>query len=241
MMCRRGRFQAVARICSVFVVLLVISEAADRVGIRRLDLPAYDVKHGSGNFTGFNSVDLQKFYIVQKQPAIRSQISPPGGQKPCLGRLPNGDLLATQQLQGAIALRRSADAGRTWTVPRRIDGLGSAQIPGHPLMMPDGRLLIVYGNRQFPFGVQAIASRDGGRTWDTDHPIILAWFSWDHHCGYPRSVLLPDGNIVTAYYARIFTGVPDEIVYTPTNREPGPDVIGHSIRWRPPGNWPTRK
>ena len=142
---------------------------------------------------------------------------------------------------GVIGLTESADAGRTWTVPRRIDGLGSTQIPGHPLMMPDGRLLIVYGNRQFPFGVQAIASRDGGRTWDTDHPIILAWFSWDHHCGYPRSVLLPDGNIVTAYYARIFTGVPDEIVYTPTNREPGPDVIGHSVRWRPPGNWPTRK
>ena len=142
---------------------------------------------------------------------------------------------------GVVGVVESNDGGRTWTAPRRIQGLGSAQIPGYPLALPDGRLLIIYGNRQFPFGVQAIASRDNGRTWDTDHPILLAWFSWDHHCGYPRSVLLPDGNIVTSYYARIFTGVPDRIVYTPSNRDPRPDVIGHSVRWRPPVDWPVNQ
>ena len=64
--------------------LLTVSLADHRPRAPRLDLPAYEVHHGSGNFTGFNSVDLQKLYIVQKQPAIRSQIRPPRGQKPCL-------------------------------------------------------------------------------------------------------------------------------------------------------------
>ena len=98
--------------------------------------------------------------------------------------------------------------------------------------------MIIYGNRQLPFGVQAIASRDGGRTWDTDHPLILAWFSWDHHCGNPRSVLLQDGSILTAYYARMLTEAPDGIVYTPTDRDPSPDVVAHSLRWSVPDDWP---
>jgi len=49
-----------------------------------------------------------------------------------------------------------------------------AQVPGFPLRLQDGRLLLIYGNRQFPFGCQVIASRDDGRTWDLDHPLILS-------------------------------------------------------------------
>ena len=112
----------------------------------------------------------------------------------------------------------------------RLEAMGDIEIV-------DGRLLIVYGNRQFPFGAQAIASRDGGETWDSEHPIILAWFSWDNYCGHPRSVLLPDGSVVTGYYARVFTGA-HEIVLTPTARNPDPDVVGHCLRWRVADDWP---
>jgi len=72
-----------------------------------------------------------------------------------------------------VTITESDDMGRTWTEPRRI-GLGMAQVPAFPLLLSDDRLLLVYGNRQFPFGCQVIASRDHGQTWDLDHPLILS-------------------------------------------------------------------
>ena len=126
-----------------------------------------------------------------------------------------------------VTIIESEDQGRTWTEPRRI-GLGMAQVPAFPLHMPDGRLLLIYGNRQFPFGSQVIASRDEGRTWDLDHPLILSWFSWDNYGGHPRSLIMPDGSILTGYYVRIFKESP----------KVAGDLVSHIVRWRVPDDWP---
>ena len=127
-----------------------------------------------------------------------------------------------------VTISRSADGGRTWTEPRRI-GLGMAQVPAFPLQLEDGRLLLIYGNRQFPFGCQAIASRDGGETWSLDQPLMLSWFSWDNYGGHPRSLMLPDGSILTGYYVRMFKEDP----------EVNQDLASHVVRWRPPDDWPA--
>ncbi len=109
-------------------------------------------------------------------------------------RLPNGRLLAFVRLDtayttevwdkrdqtgeeavneggGMMALMESCDDGYTWTEPALI-GLGAAQIPAFPIPPADGRIILTYGNRQFPFGIQAIASRDEGRTWDTNNVTV---------------------------------------------------------------------
>ena len=101
-------------------------------------------------------------------------------------------------------------------------------MPGFPLLLPDGRLLLIHGNRQFPFGSQVLASRDGGKTWDLDHSLILSWFSWDNYGGHPRSILMPDGSIITGYYVRMF------------KEDPGvtKDLTSHVVRWRVPEDWP---
>lgn len=131
--------------------------------------------------------------------------------------------------EGGASLRtvRSFDAGKTWSEGEQF-GLGAAQVPGFPLSLPDGRLLLVYGNRQFPFGAQAILSHDEGRTWSVEEPLVLSWFSWDAYCGHPRSLILPSGEILTGYYTRVF-------------KEQGPneDVVSHVVRWAIPGGWPT--
>ena len=130
---------------------------------------------------------------------------------------------------GTMALMESRDDGVTWTDPERI-GLGAAQIPAFPVLLPDGRIILTYGNRQFPFGAQAIASRDDGRTWDTKNFLMLAWSSWTNLGGHPRSILMPDGSIITGYYAHYFKDH--------QGGNENHDLVSHCLRWTPPDDWP---
>lgn len=111
-----------------------------------------------------------------------------------LGR--NRWLAAAREKQ--VDLIRSDDNGRTWSEPESVTGRN--EINGHLLRMADGRILLSYGVRvEGRFGVCAKFSDDEGRTWG---PVfrIAASREWD--CGYPSSVQLPGGEIVTAWYAK---------------------------------------
>jgi hypothetical protein len=72
--------------------------------------------------------------------------------------------------------------------------------PAHLLELRDGRILCTYGYRRKPFGVRASISKDGGRTWDTQTEIILRDDGGTHDLGYPSSVELPDGRVLTTYW-----------------------------------------
>ena len=43
-------------------------------------------------------------------------------------------------------------------------------------------------------------SFDDGKTWDTDHVLFEGNGSWD--MGYPSTAQLPDGTLLTVFYAR---------------------------------------
>jgi hypothetical protein len=90
----------------------------------------------------------------------------------------------------------SADGGKTWTMakPVGIDGY-----PPHLIRLKDGKLLAVYGRRWNDCGEYACLSDDNGRTWDVRNEIKLAGH-WNGDLGYPASVQLPDGTILTVYY-----------------------------------------
>lgn len=99
----------------------------------------------------------------------------------------------------SIDLHVSEDNARTWRK------LGQVTKPnGHPgdlLKLADGRILLTFGDRTGPdFGVNAMVSNDGGQTWSAEFRIAGGFDSRDS--GYPSSVQLDDGTIVTAYYAR---------------------------------------
>jgi len=67
--------------------------------------------------------------------------------------------------------------------------------------MNDGTILLTYGNRLNPKGIDVRFSNDEGATWS--EPFRATGFLGDG--GYPTSVQLPDGQILTAYYAQ---GIP---------------------------------
>lgn len=91
----------------------------------------------------------------------------------------------------------SDDGGHTWTDPRELPILGK---PPHLLRLQDGRLLVSYGYRHVPYGERACLSNDGGKTWNYDNEIILRDDAPSADLGYPASVELDDGTILTVYY-----------------------------------------
>lgn len=93
----------------------------------------------------------------------------------------------------------SEDDGRTWS--RRIELTQPGQVTGHLTRLSDGRVLLSYGNRNLNnFGVDARLSEDQGKTWGA--PFRLAHCP-QSDCGYPSSVQLADGSMVTAYYTKL--------------------------------------
>ena len=61
-------------------------------------------------------------------------------------------------------------------------------------------IVCVYGYRHEPFGQRALLSRDGV-TWSDE--LILRDDGLDGDLGYPASVELPDGELLTVYYQRL--------------------------------------
>ena len=107
----------------------------------------------------------------------------------------------------------SSDGGRTWTTPHPIGVWG---LPSHLLRLRDGRLLMTYGYRRAPFGNQARVSEDHGRTWSA--PVTISDDGVGGDLGYPSTVELPDGALVTVWYE---------------TRTDSPRAVLRMDRWKP--------
>ncbi len=115
---------------------------------------------------------------------------------------------------GGLGVSISKDHGKTWSEVKRLYEWGRH----HPslVLLPKRKILMTYVVRLgypndpqgYPqFGVEAVLSSDNGRTWDVDHRYVLA--TWTGHLKDERSwfcsvqststVLLPDGNLLTAF------------------------------------------
>ncbi len=90
----------------------------------------------------------------------------------------------------------SDDGGLNWSTLHQTDIWG---YPPHLIRLSSGSLLVSYGRRKPPFGERACASRDGGRTWDAQNEVVIA-DAPNGDLGYPASVQLADGSIITVYY-----------------------------------------
>ena len=94
---------------------------------------------------------------------------------------------------------RSRDEGKTWSYEGRpVPNTGFGGNPPTLNRLKDGRLVMVYGFRDAPFGIRARISRDDGVSWGED--IILRDDGGMSDLGYPRTVVRGDGKVLTAYY-----------------------------------------
>jgi len=102
----------------------------------------------------------------------------------------------------------STDMGKTWTNPHQIlPDTGGA--PAHLMLHSSGMLISTYGYREAPYGVRAMFSEDGGKTWDIGNDIYINNISGD--LGYPSTIELSDKSLLTVFYAHENENSPAEI------------------------------
>ena len=97
---------------------------------------------------------------------------------------------------------RSTDGGESWSTPERI----TFGAPPHLLRLRSGVLVLSYGYRQPGFGQRVRFSADEGKSWSEEY--ILRDDGPNGDLGYPSTVELSDGTLLTVYYHSPGAGVP---------------------------------
>jgi hypothetical protein len=138
--------------------------------------------------------------------------SDPGGKlgglvEPGIVRTKSGRIVAALRNDGPdhpIYLTHSDDDAKTWSPVQKTAMYGG---PTDLIQLDDGRVMATYGVRpshNIPSGIRACFSSDNGNTFDLKTEVELRndFVNWD--VGYPESVPLPGGQLLTVYYFNMF-------------------------------------
>lgn len=124
--------------------------------------------------------------------------------EPHIIELADGSLLGAIRAQGdgvyhgfTMYTTKSYDRGRSFTEWKALDVSGS---PPHLLLHSSGDVICSFGRREAPFSERALVSHDGGETFADEYILDDRPVDGDH--GYPASVELDDGSILTVYYQK---------------------------------------
>ena len=149
-----------------------------------------------------------------------------GVNEVALIRAGNGDIVAACRtdnpvrfvgeldMYSGLGISISSDNGSSWSTLNHLYEYGRH----HPslVVLPNGHIVMTYVVRigytdardgHSRFGIEAVISKDNGRTWDLDHKYILAYWtgqvtgrnSWWGLSQTTSTVLLPDGSLLTTF------------------------------------------
>ena len=182
---------------------------------------------GNDKPRGYNGITVAKLTPGTKGEIIgRIDIIPEGDSwEPHAVQLPDGTILchirvqryrSGEELLFSTYQSESHDGGYTWTPPHKLlSDHGGA--PAYLMLHSSGAVISVYGYRQYPYAIKAMISFDGGKTWDIDHVLYEQPHSAD--IGYPATVELKDGSLMTVFYAKEHEMSPAEIYSVKWNFE----------------------
>jgi len=180
----------------------------------------YTDKEPKGAIAAYGSSDGGRTWTRLGGVAIPEGLTPDHFHEPHMIELDSGRLLGMIRAQGPGVFHGftmyqtvSDDGGRTWTTPVPLNIAGS---PPHLLKHSSGAIICAFGRREQPFGERALVSRDNGETWEDEY-ILHETAPCD--LGYPASVELPDGEILTVYYQAVEGDGFTSLQYTKWNLE----------------------
>lgn len=117
-----------------------------------------------------------------------------------------GDIVAfirTLEFDGKLAYARSTDGGKSFGQWK--DG-GFYGFPSHAIHLKDGRVLLVYGYRNAPFGIRGKILNAECTDIETAPEFIVREDGGNGDLGYPWAVQLADGKVLVAYYFNLQDG-----------------------------------
>lgn len=125
--------------------------------------------------------------------------------EPYTFQLPDGKIICHLRVENAeetiftLYQTESIDNGVTWSKPHQIipDDSGA---PAHIFMHSSGTLISTFSHRKKPYGIWAVLSEDNGETW-SDEVILHHGYDTDD-LGYPSTIELDNGDLITAFYTR---------------------------------------
>lgn len=109
-----------------------------------------------------------------------------------------GIAISRENIQNRLDQYNTDDGGQTWSFAGTVTGPGIH--PGHLVQLTDGSVILTAGIRfKNAYGIGAVISRDKGTTWS--RMTELASFPEATDGGYPSTVQLGDGRLLTHYYS----------------------------------------
>ena len=158
----------------------------------------------------YNQIEAHSINTETGETSFRGKIpldtsSPINFNEPHIIQLPDGKIIchirAEDDKDTYFSLYQSVsyDNGRTWSELRQIIS-DTSGAPAHLFMHSSGILISTFSHREYPYGIRMICSQDGGESWSEEFTLYENLCSDD--LGYPSTVELEDGSMITVFYAR---------------------------------------
>ncbi len=162
-----------------------------------IEIVSVNTETGETEFVGKITIDDDRIELCEPY-----MIELPDGKLICHIRGENDEMLTVFQSV-------SYDKGKTWSAPEMLlDETDGA--PPHLIQLSSGILLSTYGRRKQPYGIMAMISLDGGKSWKKNIRIYENTASGD--IGYPSTIEFDDGTLITVFYATVSEDKPCKIM-----------------------------